>query len=173
MTSELSEYFLTTRLSSFRGRLQAARHRAALPSKTTTHVNRSFKLISIIRVVNDTKKKTRHKLLSMDAWIPNYRELTQEEKALLAFLVEGRPDLEAQLDDLKVTARCVCGCSTIALGNSPDKNISPDGRSPVAEYRGRAASGTPSRCLPHGKRKKDRRVGRSRLGRRICGMAAK
>jgi hypothetical protein len=78
----------------------------------------------------------------MDAWIPNYRELTQEEKALLAILVEGRPDLEAQLEDLKVTARCVCGCPTITLGNSPDENISPDARSPVAEYRGPAASGT-------------------------------
>jgi hypothetical protein len=78
----------------------------------------------------------------MDAWIPNYRELTQEEKALLAFLVEGRPDLAAQLEDLKVTARCVCGCPTIAFGKSPDENISPDGRSPVAEYRGRATNGT-------------------------------
>ena len=78
----------------------------------------------------------------MDAWIPNYRELTQEEKALLALLVEGRPDLEAQLADLKVIARCICGCPGIALGNSPDENISPDQRSTVAEYRGRAASGT-------------------------------
>jgi hypothetical protein len=78
----------------------------------------------------------------MDAWIPNYRELTQEKKAILALLVEGRPNLEAQLADLKVTARCICGCPGIALGNSPDENISPDGRSPVAEYRGRAASGT-------------------------------
>jgi hypothetical protein len=78
----------------------------------------------------------------MDAWIPNYREMTQEEKALIVFLVEGRPDLAAQLEDLKVTARCVCGCPTIALGRSPDENNSPDRRSPVAEYRGRAASGT-------------------------------
>ena len=117
-------------------------YNASLHSNGAIHVNRSNKLISLSRAVNDTKRKTELLLLSMDAWIPNYREMTQQEKALLAFLVKGRPDLEAQLDDLKVTARCVCGCPTIALGHSPDENISPDGCSPVAEYRGRAASGT-------------------------------
>jgi hypothetical protein len=69
------------------------RHNVTLHSNSTIHENRSIKLISLSRAVNDTKRKPELLLLPMDAWIPNYREMTQEEKALLTFLVKGRPDL--------------------------------------------------------------------------------
>ncbi len=78
--------------------------------------------------------------LPKGAWIPQRRELTAEEVGLLRFLTAENPDLSAQIDALKVVARCVCGCRTVAFGKTyQDEPI--DGDWEIG-FQGRADNGT-------------------------------
>src|SRR6266704_4999217 len=72
--------------------------------------------------------------------IPHRRELSAEERSLLHFLLTNEaPDRLAELDDLKIVARCGCGeCPTVVFGsslNSEPVTQSPDEQE-VASYRG-------------------------------------
>ena len=74
--------------------------------------------------------------------IPDKRELTEEERRLLRFLLTGKHALESQIDRLKVVARCGCGrCPTIyfgeSLGSEPLTHVTK-----VVDYCGLAANGT-------------------------------
>jgi hypothetical protein len=76
--------------------------------------------------------------------IPDRRELTVEERSLLRFLVERQaPNRLAELESLKVVARCGCGkCPTVLFGRKLDAE--PLTGSPfveVASYRGKNKEG--------------------------------
>jgi hypothetical protein len=79
----------------------------------------------------------------MEFCIPHKRNLSGEEKGLLAFLVKGQPGHEARIDRLKVVARCGCGkCPTVLFGESFDDEPITTGYAEIADYWGRAANGT-------------------------------
>ena len=83
----------------------------------------------------------------MEYCIPHRHELTEEERGLLRFLLAGNTTLAAQIDRLKVVARCGCGeCPTILFGESLDAEplTSSDAGSVdiVADYYGPARNGT-------------------------------
>ncbi len=76
--------------------------------------------------------------------IPHQRELSGEERSLIAFLLEREaPSRASELAALKVIARCGCGkCPTVLFGESLTEE--PRTGSPmvqVASYRGRNAEG--------------------------------
>lgn len=112
------------------------------PNLLAIYRHAPIKLVLQPKALNHLKRETGRTILSMDAWIPDRRELTREEKALVSFLLKRRSDLEVQLEHLKVTGRCVCGCPTVAFGSSTNEKIAADGGYPVVEYRGRAENGT-------------------------------
>jgi hypothetical protein len=78
----------------------------------------------------------------MSAWIKERRELTGKEKDLLSLLANEHPNLLLQLGELKVIARCICGCPTIALGKSYEEQPFEGGGDEISCYQGRAANGT-------------------------------
>ena len=78
----------------------------------------------------------------MSAWIPEKRGLTINEKNLVSLLAKEHPDLLEQLDGLKVIARCICGCRTVAFGKTYDDQPIEGGGDQIAYYQGRAANGT-------------------------------
>jgi len=79
----------------------------------------------------------------MEFCIPHKRELTQEERDLLSFFVKGQPAREAQIDRLKIVARCGCGeCPTILFGESFDDEPLTTGYMEIADYWARATNGT-------------------------------
>jgi len=75
-------------------------------------------------------------------YISHKRELTEEERRLLGFLLAGNRDLETQIDRLKVIARCSCGeCPTIYFGESLDSEPLTH-LTKVVDYCGLAENGT-------------------------------
>jgi hypothetical protein len=78
--------------------------------------------------------------------IPERRELTAEERALLHKLVEQtgeqRVDLSRQIDRLKVVARCGCGeCPGVLFGFDLNEQPNTNAGAPVASLRGVNADG--------------------------------
>jgi hypothetical protein len=73
--------------------------------------------------------------------VPHRRELSGEEAALL--LGQEAPDRVAELEGLKVVARCGCGkCPTILLGHGTAAEPLTSGpMTEVASYRGRNTEG--------------------------------
>jgi hypothetical protein len=78
--------------------------------------------------------------------IPQRRELTPEERALLRRLVEQtgaqRAELASQIDRLKVVARCGCGeCPGVLFGFDSDAEPNTNAGPAVASLRGTNADG--------------------------------
>jgi len=76
--------------------------------------------------------------------IPDKRDLTPTELALLDFLLKQVDGVTVEASELKVVARCGCGeCPTILFGKSMDDEPikSSDSRA-VMDWSGRAANGT-------------------------------
>jgi hypothetical protein len=71
--------------------------------------------------------------------IPDKRELTAEELDLLKHLVNQVDDIDIDLGELKVVARCGCGtCPTILFGKSLDDDpITSSDSDVVMEWMGR------------------------------------
>ena len=75
--------------------------------------------------------------------IPDRRELTDTESALLYFLLKQVDSVSVGAGDLKVVARCGCGeCPTILFGKSiGDEPITSSDSNAVMNWSGRAANG--------------------------------
>jgi len=78
--------------------------------------------------------------------ITHRRDLTAQERALVRRLVEQTGDrrsaLEGQIDNLKVVARCGCGCCPgVLFGRQPDEEPKLGAFETVASLRGRARDG--------------------------------
>jgi len=76
--------------------------------------------------------------------IPHRRELTGEERSLLAFLLQREASSRiAELASLKVVARCGCGkCPTVLFGETlAAEPLTGSPMVEVASYRGRNAEG--------------------------------
>jgi hypothetical protein len=76
--------------------------------------------------------------------IPDKRDLTAIESALLDYLLKQVDSVTVKSDELKVVARCGCGeCPTILFGKSMDDEpiTSTDSRA-VMDWSGRAENGT-------------------------------
>lgn len=75
--------------------------------------------------------------------IPERRELTQTEVTLLEHLLGQIDDIQVQVGDLKIVARCGCGeCPTILFGKSlEDEPITSKDSHSVMDWSGRAANG--------------------------------
>ena len=74
--------------------------------------------------------------------IPDKRDLTETELALLTYLLKQVGGVTFDANDLKVVARCGCGeCPTILFGKSKDDEpiASSDSRA-VMDWSGRAAN---------------------------------
>ena len=83
----------------------------------------------------------------MEYFIPHRRELTEEERGLLRFLLADDSVHALQIDRLKVVARCGCGqCPTIFSGKSLDAEPLTVSNATtgdiVADYFGLAKNGT-------------------------------
>jgi len=83
----------------------------------------------------------------MEYCIPHRRELTEEERELLRFLLADDSVHALQIDRLKVVARCGCGqCPTVLFGESLDEEpLTASGATTgdiVADYYGLAKNGT-------------------------------
>src|SRR6266403_5969237 len=79
--------------------------------------------------------------------LPLRRELTAEERALLRKLIEQtgtqRAELERQVEQLKVVARCGCGkCPGVLFGFGQDDEPKTKAGAPIASLRGKASDGT-------------------------------
>ena len=76
--------------------------------------------------------------------IPDKRELTQDESALLDFLIGQTSGISVHVTELKVVARCGCGeCPTILLGKSmDDEPVTSLDSDRLLNWFGRAANGT-------------------------------
>ena len=77
-------------------------------------------------------------------WIPDKRDLTRTEFALLEFLIRQVEEINTSVKDLKVIARCGCGkCPTILLGQSlNDEPIYSEDADTRLDWSGRAENGT-------------------------------
>ena len=83
----------------------------------------------------------------MEYCIPHRRELTEEERKLLRFLLADDSVLALQIDRLLVVARCGCGqCPTILFGESLDDEpltgVGAKTADIIADYYGPAENGT-------------------------------
>ena len=76
--------------------------------------------------------------------IPDKRDLTETERALLAYLLKQVDEITVDASDLNVVARCGCGeCPTIMFGKSKDDEpITSSDSHAVMDWSGRADNGT-------------------------------
>ena len=76
--------------------------------------------------------------------VPDQRDLTTVESALLNYLIDQVDDIAVGMSELKVVARCSCGaCPTILLGKSiNDTPVTSKDSHPVKQWSGRAENGT-------------------------------
>lgn len=76
-------------------------------------------------------------------YIPFRRDLSNEERALLAFLLQQEaPQWLGQLATLKVIAKCGCGgCPTVLLGPSFESEPVVKDHYLLADYRGTTTAG--------------------------------
>lgn len=76
--------------------------------------------------------------------IPDKRDLSSTELALLRFLLRQVDEIDIEACELKVVARCGCGvCPTILLSSSVDEEpVTSSDSQPVVDWAGRAENGT-------------------------------
>jgi hypothetical protein len=84
---------------------------------------------------------------------PEYRLLTEEERAFLEWLIaNGNPDAlqyAPQLPELRVVGRCTCGCPSIdlAVGDRKERTTGPS--QILADYDGITDDGVPVGVILH------------------------
>ena len=82
-----------------------------------------------------------------------YRDLTSEERRLLEWLISNgvpiAPAYASQLPDVRVVARCACGCPTLdlALGEKKTRTVGPS--TILADVAGRSPEGVPVSVVLH------------------------
>ena len=92
-------------------------------------------------------------IMTDDFTVPEYRDLTSEEKLLLGWLINnGTPAASAyasQLPEVRVVARCTCGCPTLdlALGEKKTRTVGPS--TILADVAGRSPEGVPVSVVLH------------------------
>ena len=76
--------------------------------------------------------------------VPDKRDLTRAEFALLDFLIGQAKEISVSVKDLKVVARCGCGkCPTVLFGRSfDDEPITAKDADDRLDWSGRAENGT-------------------------------
>ena len=85
--------------------------------------------------------------MSEENWpycIPDKRDLTRLESALLDFLIQQTREIDISASELKVIARCGCGmCPTILLGRShDDEPVTSKDSERLMDWSGKAENGT-------------------------------
>jgi hypothetical protein len=82
-----------------------------------------------------------------------YRDLTFEERRLLEWLISnGNADASAfasQLPQVKVVARCTCGCPTLDLALGENKSRTVGASTILADAAGRSPEGIPVNVILH------------------------
>jgi hypothetical protein len=82
-----------------------------------------------------------------------YRDLTPEERRLLEWLIANgtpaAPAYASQLPEVRVVARCTCGCPTLdlALGEKKARTVGPS--TILADVTGRSPEGVPVSVILH------------------------
>lgn len=84
---------------------------------------------------------------------PEYRDLTDEERRLLEWLIaNGNAEASAyasQLPQVKVVARCTCGCPTLNLSLGEKKSPAIGVRTILADAVGHSPEGVPINVIVH------------------------
>ena len=84
---------------------------------------------------------------------PEYRDLTFEERRLLEWLIaNGNPEAPAygsQLPQVKVVARCTCGCPTLDLALDAKKSRTVGASTILADAFGHSPEGVPVNVILH------------------------
>ena len=88
-----------------------------------------------------------------DFIVAEYRDLTSEERRLLEWLIaNGTPAASAyasQLSEVRVVARCTCGCPTLDLALGEKKTRTVGASTILAEASGRSREGVPVSVILH------------------------
>jgi len=92
-------------------------------------------------------------VMADDLTSPEYRDLTFEERRLLKWLIAngnaGASAFASQLPQVKVVARCTCGCPTLDLALGEKKFRTVGASTILAEAVGRSPEGAPVNVILH------------------------
>jgi hypothetical protein len=88
-----------------------------------------------------------------DFIVAEYRDLTSAERRLLAWLIAngapGAPAYASQLSEVRVVARCTCGCPTLDLALGEKKTRTVGASIILADAFGRSPEGVPVSVILH------------------------
>ena len=92
-------------------------------------------------------------VMTNDFTTPDYRDLTFEERRLLEWLIAngnvGASAFASQLQQVKVVARCTCGCPTLDLALGEKKSRTVVGSTILADAVGHSPENVPVNVILH------------------------